>query len=55
MSRQKNDPEYELIETLDVLIELREDMEALGITTIAELDERIRELESQLRDDDGSV
>jgi hypothetical protein len=55
MAKKSKDPEYDLLETLNLLIELREDMEDLGITTIAELDERIRELESQLQDDDESV
>ena len=31
MSKKQNDEEYELIETLDVLIDLREDLEELGI------------------------
>jgi len=55
MAKSPRDPEYELLETLDLLIDLREDMETLGITTLDELDERIREVESQLKDDDGSV
>lgn len=55
MARTANDPEYNLLEILDLLMDLREDMETLGITTMEELDERIREVESQLKDDDGSV
>ena len=55
MSTSRNDTEYELIDLLDLLIELREDMQDLGIRTIEELDERIAELERQLGDDDGPV
>lgn len=55
MAKSKKDAEYDQIETLDLLVDLREDMEDLGITSIEELDERIRELEADLKDDDGSV
>lgn len=51
----QQDPDYELMETLDILIELREDLTELGISTIEELDERIREIEAQIQDDDGPV
>ncbi len=51
----KNDPEYEMLQMLDLLLDLREDMEDLGIRSIEELDERIQEIESQLQDNDGSV
>lgn len=51
----QSDAEYKLLETLDVLIELREDLAELGISTVDELDERIREIEAQIQDDDGSV
>lgn len=50
------DSEYELLQTLDLLMDLKEDMQDLGISTIEELEQKIRELESQLGDDDdGSV
>ena len=55
MNTSREDTEYELIDLLDLLIELREDMQDLGIRTIEELDERIAELERQLGDDDGPV
>lgn len=55
MARTKKDEEYEQLETLDLLIDLREDMEDLGIRSIEELDERIRQLEAELKDDDGPV
>jgi hypothetical protein len=48
----KRDPEYELLQTLDLLIDLREDMQDLGITTLEELEQKITELEAQLGDDD---
>lgn len=51
----KRDPEYELMETLDLLIDLREDMQDLGITTLEELEQMIVELEARLGDDDGPV
>lgn len=51
----RNDAEYELLETLDVLMELREDLVELGISTIEELDERISEIEAQIQDEDGPV
>jgi hypothetical protein len=55
MTKTSRDPEYDLLEILDLLLDLREDMETLGITTLEELDERIREVESRLKDDDESV
>lgn len=55
MSKRNKDSEYELLELLDLLMDLREDMQELGISTIEELDERIVELERQLGDDDGPV
>lgn len=55
MAKSKKDDEYEKLETLDLLIDLREDMEDLGIRSIEELDERIRQLESDLKDEDGPV
>ena len=52
----ERDAEYELLQTLDLLIDLREDMQDLGITTLEELELKIAELESRLGDDDdGSV
>lgn len=51
----KQDAEYEMIDMLDLLIELREDMQELGITTLAELEQKIAELEAQIGDDDGPV
>ncbi|CAN5342216.1 hypothetical protein BH23CHL1_BH23CHL1_01060 [soil metagenome] len=48
----KHDPEYELLQMLDLLIDLREDMQDLGITTLEELELKITELEAQLGDDD---
>ena len=52
----KRDPEYELLELLDLLIDLREDMQDVGIKTLEELEQKIRELESALGDDeDGPV
>lgn len=53
--KAKNDPEYELLERLDLLMDLREDMEDLGIRTIEELDERIQEIESQVQEENGPV
>lgn len=55
MPRKPIDEEYDLLEALDVLMDLREDLMELNIRTIEELDERIQELESQIRDDDGPV
>lgn len=52
----ERDAEYELLQTLDLLIDLREDMQDLGITTLEELEQKITDLESRLGDDDdGSV
>lgn len=51
----RTDAEYDLLETLDVLIELREDLVDLGVSTIEELDERISEIEAQIQDADGPV
>jgi PHD/YefM family antitoxin component YafN of YafNO toxin-antitoxin module len=50
----------QLLIQLDRLEELREDLLELGITSLAELDERIAELEQQVGEDpdggsDGSV
>jgi hypothetical protein len=55
VAKTAQDPEYDLLVILDLLMDLREDMETLGISTLEELDERIREIESRLRDDDGFV
>lgn len=46
------DAEYEMLQILDLLIDLREDMQDLGIATLEELEQKIAELESQLGDDD---
>ena len=51
----KKDSEYELIDMLDLLIELREDMLDLGITTLEELERMIADLEAQIGDEDGPV
>ena len=51
----ERDAEYELMLTLDRLMDLREDMLDLGITTLEELEQKITELEAQLGDDDGPV
>ncbi|GCE16351.1 hypothetical protein [Dictyobacter kobayashii] len=40
--------EYDAMEQLELLESLREDMEDLGVTTLAEIIERISELHSQL-------
>lgn len=48
----KHDPEYELLQMLDLLSDLREDIQDLGITTLEELELKITELEAQLGDDD---
>ena len=52
---RQTDPLHDSLLLLDRLEELREDMEELGITSLAELRQRIVELEAQLEDDaDGS-
>ncbi|MEO8972680.1 MAG: hypothetical protein ABI406_13905 [Ktedonobacteraceae bacterium] len=45
---QGNLNEYEEMELLEHLESLREDMEDLGVTTLAEVVQRIEELHSQL-------
>lgn len=53
------DPLHETLLLLDRLEELREDMEALGISSLDELRQRIIEIEARLDDeesgDDGPV
>jgi hypothetical protein len=54
-NQRQSDPLHESLLLLDRLEELREDMEELGITSLAELRQRIVELEAQFEDDsDGS-
>ncbi len=47
---RRADPEYDLLLLLDRLEELREDMQELGITSLQQLEARIRELHEQLPD-----
>ncbi len=49
--RPSSDPVHDALLLLDRLEELREDLEELGIATVAELRQRIVELEAQLDDD----
>lgn len=55
MARSSGDEEFDMMETLDILMDLREDLMELGIRTIEELEERIREIEMQLAEHDGPV
>ncbi|MBA2286730.1 MAG: hypothetical protein H0W02_14735 [Ktedonobacteraceae bacterium] len=44
----RNDDEYSIMEQLEILETLREDMEDLGFTTLAEVIQRIEVLHRQL-------
>ncbi|MCL4465394.1 MAG: hypothetical protein M1401_05830 [Chloroflexi bacterium] len=47
--RSREDPEeYKLMLVLEQLESLREDMEELGVTTLAEVEQRIADLHRQL-------
>ncbi len=48
-----NDDEYSSLERLERLETLREDMEDLGVTTLAEIIRRIEALHRQLDSKDG--
>ena len=47
---EENDPEeeYDTMELLERLETVREDMEELGVTTLAQINQRIKELHRQL-------
>lgn len=57
MSGGRKDPAFDTLMQLDRLEELREELLELGVTTVAELDARIAELEAEVEDmpeaDDG--
>lgn len=48
--RPPNDSDYALLELLDRLEELLEEMDELGVTTRAEVESRMAEIEAQVAD-----
>ena len=55
MSRPGVDEEFDLMETLDILMRRQGRPDGIGIRTIEELEERIRDIEMQLAEHDGPV
>jgi hypothetical protein len=52
----KREPAFDLLSLLDRLEDIREEMLDLGVTTIEDIEARIRDLESRLDDTpDGNV
>ena len=46
----RNDPEFDKLTQLDRLEELREEMQELGVTSLADIDEWIARLELEIDD-----